>query len=118
VLWAILLGKHREAFMARPLILLLGTLSSFGLGALASGTAHAETQREGVLRRCGEQRGCMAIHEKNGDLVVIVDDVDGDGSGGGVIRCPSGSTTCTQMRTSPQPYKDPTAPKAPEVKKQ
>jgi hypothetical protein len=104
--------------MARPLVLLLGTLSTFGIGALASGTAHAETQREGALRRCGEQRGCLAIHEKNGDLVIIVDDVDGDGTGGGVIRCPAGTTTCTTMRTAPQPYKDPKAPKAPEVKKQ
>ena len=58
------------------------------------------------------------IHEKNGDLVIIVDDVDGDGTGGGVIRCPAGTTTCSTMRTAPQPYKDPKAPKSPEVKKQ
>jgi hypothetical protein len=104
--------------MSRSLIFLVGTLSTFSFGALAAGTALAETQREGALRRCGEQRGCLAIHEKNGDLVIIVDDIDGDGSGGGVIRCPAGSTTCTQMRTAPQPYKNPPQPKAPAVKKQ
>ena len=39
--------------MARPLILLLGTFSAFGIGALAAAPAHAENQREGALRRCG-----------------------------------------------------------------
>lgn len=102
--------------MSRPLILLVGTLSILGFGALAAGTAHAETQREGALRRCNEQRGCLAIHEKNGDLVIIVDDVDGDGSGGGVIRCPAGSTSCTQMRIVPPQCKGPSQPEAPKVK--
>ena len=104
--------------MSHPLTLLVGTLSIFSFGALAAGTAHAENQREGALRRCNEQRGCLAIHEKNGDLVIIVDDVDGDGSGGGVIRCPAGTTTCTQMRTAPPQCKNPSQPEAPAVKKQ
>jgi hypothetical protein len=86
--------------------MLLGTLSVFGIGAVAASSALAETQRQGVERRCGEQRGCLAIHENNGDLVVIVNDVDGDGKGDGVIRCPAGSTTCTQMRKVP-PGKNP-----------
>jgi len=104
--------------MSRSLIMLVGALSIVGFGALAAESALAENQREGVLRRCNEQRGCIAIHENNGDLVVIVDDVDGDGSGGGVIRCPAGSTTCTQMRTAPQQCKGPSPSEAPAVKKQ
>jgi hypothetical protein len=92
--------------MSRPLIMLLGTLSVFGMGAVAASSALAENQRQGAERRCGEQRGCLAIHENNGDLVIIVNDVDGDGKGDGVIRCPAGTTTCTAMRKVP-PAKNP-----------
>ena len=88
--------------MSRPLLMLVGTLPVIAISAVAASGALAETQRQGVERRCGEQRGCLAIHENNGDLVVIVNDVDGDGKGDGVIRCPAGSTTCTAMRRVPQ----------------
>ena len=87
--------------MSRPLLMLVGALSVVGFGALGAWSAHAETQKDGAIRRCGEQRGCSVIHENNGDVVILVNDVDGDGKGDGVIRCPAGSTTCTAMRKVP-----------------
>ena len=92
--------------MSRPLIMLLGTISLLGIGAVVASSALAENQRQGAERRCNQQRGCLAIHENNGDLVIIVNDVDGDGKGDGVIRCPAGGTTCTAMRKIP-PSKNP-----------
>jgi hypothetical protein len=86
--------------------MLVGILTTFGIGALTASSARAENQREGAERRCNQQRGCTAIHENNGDLVIIVNDVDGDGKGDGVIRCPAGTTTCTAMSKVP-PSKNP-----------
>lgn len=71
-----------------------------GLGALTADTAHA-TSRADAIRRCGEQIGCKVIRERNGDVVIIVDDVDGDGKGGGVIRCPANTGTCNPLRPRP-----------------
>ncbi|MGH6963731.1 MAG: hypothetical protein ACREE0_04565 [Phenylobacterium sp.] len=92
---------------SRPLLLLIGACSIVGFGALSAGTAYAETSRGDAVRRCNQQRGCKVIHEQNGDVVILVDDVDGDGQGGGVIRCPAGTTTCTQMRKAPAQSKTP-----------
>lgn len=95
--------------MSRSGLLLVTACSVGSLAALVPETAHA-TKRADAIRRCNNQLGCKVIRERNGDVVIIVDDVDGDGQGGGVIHCPAGTGNCSPMR------KKPTQPKVPHVK--
>ncbi len=84
--------------MKRSLLTLVATLSICVFGSSTAWTADASTRTADAIRRCNNQMGCMVIHEKNGDVVIFQDDVDGDGKGGGVIRCPANTGNCNPMR--------------------
>jgi hypothetical protein len=78
-------------------LLVIGiSLVTLGLSSLAQAIP-----TKTAISRCNQQRGCMVIHESNGDVVIFVDDVDGDGKGGGVIRCPAETGDCNPMRKKP-----------------
>lgn len=83
--------------MSRSIKLIVAACVTSSLVALAPQVAHA-TKRADAIRRCNDQIGCKVIRERNGDVVIIVDDVDGDGQGGGVIHCPAGTGNCSPMR--------------------
>ena len=92
--------------MPRSLVVLVAACSVCAIGTLTAEPAQATTRAD-AIRRCGNQMGCKVIRERNGDVVIIVDDVDGDGKGGGIIRCPAGTNTCNPMRTQPTTPKKP-----------
>jgi hypothetical protein len=92
--------------MTRSLVALVAAGFVCAIGTLVAETANATTRAD-AIRRCGNQMGCKVIRERNGDVVIIVDDVDGDGKGGGVIRCPAGTNNCNPMRTQSSTPKKP-----------
>jgi hypothetical protein len=104
--------RTMEVHMSRSPLMLVAAIAVCGSEVLFGGPAHA-TSRADAIRRCGEQIGCKVIRERNGDVVIIVDDVDGDGKGGGVIRCPANTGTCAPMRKQPDQPRNPRLDDAP-----